>query len=467
MIRMPHIRTFFAHALVIHELRLLLRLRLVRGALLATAATVALSLWLGWIGIGKRHLDIEQALTLQSAQHAAYLRRYPERLPDAGDVAYYTFHVVPDRPGASAWLSLGDLDTRPAALRIRMLGLHSQLYDGEMNNPEQATAGAFDFSFVLVFLLPLLCACLCHDLATQDREQGRSGLLLSLIASTRGFWLRRLFARYLLACLAVLLPLMIFAACVSGWPAALWLVIPAVALYAAFWVCACAWISLRWRTRSSATNAIAMLGLWAAATMALPALASSLIALWSPTPQGSEIALAHRKQLNDAWDLPKPATFSAFFRAHPEWRDTPPVTGRFHWKWYYAFHHVADLNVEPIVQTSEAAIRARSRLGDRIGLVLPPVAMHSLMDGLADSGSERVTAQRMAIRTFHERLRRYFYPFVFEERPFTVTDFHAIPKPQSAPVRIRHAPLAWVGLSLLSLLALAGVLRQLSGRSSV
>ncbi len=449
---------------MIDEFRLLLRSKLVLIALLATAAAVTLSLCLGWIGIAKQHTDIAQALALQSAQHAAYLRSHPQRLPDAGDVAYNTFHVVPDPPGPLAWLSLGDRNMRPAALRVRMLSLQSQLYDGEAHNPEQAAAGAFDFGFAVVFLLPLLCICLCHDLATQDREQGRSGLLLSLTVATRRFWLRRLFARYVLACLAVLLPLLMFAAFVSGWSAGLWIAAAAVALYAAGWACACAWISLRWRARASTTNAMAMLALWAATTMALPALASSLVALWSPTPQGSEITLAHRKALNDAWDLPKPATFAAFFRAHPEWRDTPPVTGRFHWKWYYAFQHVADLRAEPAVAASHAAMQARNRLADRIGLALPPIAIQTLLDGLADNGTQQLLAQRAGTRAFHERLRRYFYPFVFEERPFTAADFQAMPTPQSASSNIRHVPLAWLGLSMLFVLALAGVLRELLRR---
>ncbi len=449
---------------MIDEFKLLFRSKLVLIALLATAATVALSLCLGWIGIAKQHADIVQALALQSAQHETYLRSHPQGLPDAGDVAYNTFHVVPDPPGPLAWLSLGGRDTWPAVLRVRMLSLQSQLYDGEAHNPEQAAAGAFDFGFAVVFLLPLLCVCLCHDLATQDREQGRSGLLSSLMVATRRFWLRRLVARFALACLAVLLPLLVFAASVSGWSAGLWIAVAAIALYAAGWTCACAWISLRWRARASTTNAMAMLALWAATTMALPALASSLVALWSPAPQGSEITLAHRKALNDAWDLPKSATFEAFFLAHPEWRNTPPVTARFHWKWYYAFQHVADLRAEPAVAISHAAMQARSRLADRVGLVLPSLAMQTLLDGLADNGTQRLLAQRAATSAFHERLRRYFYPFVFEERPFTAADFHGMPTPQAVSSRIRHAPLAWLGLSMLFVLMLTGVLRELQRR---
>lgn len=456
------IRPLAVQRMMAHELRLLLRSRWVRLAWLATMAAVAASLWLGWAAMAQRQMDVEQASALQSAQHGDYVRRHPQGLPGAGDVAYATFRAFPDAPGPLAWLSLGDRDTRPAVQRIRMLGLQAQMYDGEANNPEQSAAGTFDFGFAVVFLLPLLCICLCHDLATQDREQGRDKLLSSLVTSTRSYWLRRIAARYLLACAAVLLPFMLFCAAVGDWPPAMVLVIVAVALYSAVWTSLCAWISLRWRASSSMSNAMAMLTLWVATTMALPALSASLIVLWSPMPSGSDIALAHRKQLNDAWDLPKETTFQAFFRAHPEWRATPPVTGRFHWKWYYAFQHVADLHVEPMVKEAEAAMRARASLGDRVGALLPPVAMQRLMDGFADNGIERLIEQRAAIRVFHDRLRLHFYPFVFEERPYTAADFAAMPVPQAAPHRLRHSPLSWVGLILLFLLTLVALARQLS-----
>jgi ABC-2 type transport system permease protein len=449
---------------VIHELRLLLRSHLVTGSLLATLAMMLCALRLGWAATTAREAEIVRAQALQAAQHAAYLQRHRDAMPDAGDIAYYTFHVVPDPPSPLGWLSLGNRSVQPAVQRVRMLGLESQLYDGEAHNPEQAAAGVFDFGFAVVFLLPLLCIALCHDLATQDREQGRGGLLSSLAGNGRRFWFRRIAVRYTLVCAAALLPLVLFATLMSQWHPALAVVALAVAVYAAVWVCVCAWVSLRWSARASTANAMTMLALWAMTTMALPALANSLIALYLPMGHGGDIALAHRERLNDAWDLPKADTFEAFFRDHPEWRDTPPVTGRFHWKWYYAFHHVADRSVEPMVRDSERAMLERERAVEVIGIVLPSVAMQNLLDGVADSGTGRLLAHRMAVRDFHRRLRLYVYPYVFEERPMRAQDFAAMPTPRPAPSRVRHVGFAWIGLSMLLAVGLSALLRQLIRR---
>lgn len=447
-----------------HELRLLLRSPLAVCALLATAAAMLLSLWLGWAAVEERKADIARALALQSTQRAEYVRQHRADFPDAGSVAYYTFHVVADPPSSLAWLSLGNREALPAVQRVRMLGLQGQIYDGEALNPERAVAGTFDFGFAVVFLLPLLCIALCHDLGSQDREQGRGGLLASLVGGGRGFWLRRIAARYLLACLAALLPLLLFVAAVAGWRDGLAPAIAAVAIYAALWTCACAWISLRWRARASSANAVTMLAVWVLFTLALPALANSLIALRAPMAQGADIALAHRKYVNDAWDLPKAATFDAFFRWHPEWRDTPPVTGRFHWKWYYAFHHVADRKVDDRVRALETAMRDRDRFAAAIGLALPSVAMQNVLDGLADNGNARLIAHRTAVRDFHDRLRLYFYPFVFEERRFAASDFAAMPQPVAAPSHSRSTPMLWLGLLWMFGVAAVALWRQTARR---
>jgi ABC-2 type transport system permease protein len=286
-------------------------------------------------------------------------------------------------------------------------------------------------------------------------------------------------ARYLLACAAALLPLCVFAAATGAWSGQLLVVALAIALYAAVWTCICAWISLRGRAAASAANAMRMLALWAAVTIALPALANSLLALRAPMAQGGKIALSHRKVVSDAWDLPKETTFEAFFRWHPEWRDTPPVTGRFHWKWYYAFHHVADRSVDPQVRALEATMRDRDRYAAMLGLALPPVAMQNILDGLADNGNARLLAHRAAVRDFHDRLRLYFYPYLFEQgesgasssegravgkrvsqaRTFNAADFAGMPSPLAAPATVRYQPAAWLGL-LVSLLLIAMSLRR-------
>jgi hypothetical protein len=62
--------------------------------------------------------------------------------------------------------------------------------------------------------------------------------------------------------------------------------------------------------------------------------------------------------------------------------------------------------------------------------------------------------------------RRYFYRYVFEERPMGAMDFAPMPSPRPAPSQVRHAGFAWLGLSLSFAVGLIALLRRLAGRAS-
>jgi ABC-2 type transport system permease protein len=99
------------------------------------------------------------------------------------------------------------------------------------------------------------------------------------------------------------------------------------------------------------------------------------------------------------------------------------------------------------------------------GIALPPVAMQRLLDDVADNGAESLLAHRAAVRAFHDRLRAYFYPYIFEERPFGARDFAAMPRPVEARSAPRPSPLPWLGLIAWLILACAALMREATAPS--
>ncbi len=445
------------------EFRLLLRSRLTLAGLMILFAAAGIALWLGHTEMQRQHAEIERAAALQAEQrtHLGYATQDDVA---AGSVGYYTFHEVADPPGPWSFLAVGNRQVMPPVQRIRLLGLEAQLYEGESRNPERAVAGAFDFAFVVVFLLPLLAIALAHDLLPGERERGRLGLLQSLAQAERSFWSQRLLARLLLLFASVGLPLIGATLILQRPVTSLLALLVGIGLYTTFWTALAGWIGLRWRNLSSTASAMALLSIWVTLVMIAPTFANAALARSVDADLGGEIALEHRRKVNDAWDLPKSATFEPFFASYPEWRDTAPVTGRFHWKWYYAFHHVADEHVAPKVARYRDALAQRAEATRMLGVVLPSVAMQNLFDGLADNGIDRVLAQRSAIRAFHTRLRHHFYPYLFDDLPFDHSAHAAMPSfepPQRTP---RQDALAWIGLGASGLLALFLVVRSLDRR---
>ncbi len=411
--------------LIAHELRLLLRSRmavltLALVALLSTAAVVA-----GMAEVARQR-DVIARIQPKQAQDIASIAAWVNKIKDAGSAAYYSFHATWDAPAPLAFAALGLRDVAPYILRVRSLGLEAQLYDGEAFNPELALPGRFDFAFVLVYLTPLFVIALFHDLVSGEREAGRLRMLDAIAGSGRYLWLRRVLLRGGLLFVALAIPLAV-GAILSHVPGlTLLAVLSLIALYLAFWIGVTLLIGrLRW---TSVANAATLAGLWLVLTLILPTVAHVAINQAIPVGQGVELTLAQREAVNRAWDIPREDTMRAFYANHPEWKDSPPLTAAFHYKWYLAFHQVGDESVAGKVAAYRHGIETRDAAAHSVGWLLPSVGVQSVLARLANTDMQAQLAYQDRIRAFHEQLRNFYYGYLFTDKPFGKADFDKAPK---------------------------------------
>lgn len=432
------------------DFRLLFRAPLSAGALLLLFILAAMSVAAGLAATARQEAVIERVEAAQQRSLASVTQNYGKPDGSAGSAAYYTFHLTSDPPSPLAFAALGHRDVQPYVLRVRLLGLQSQLYESETLNPELALPGAFDFAFVLIYLAPLVIIALMHDLVSGEREAGRLRLLVSLPASGLGVWVRRSALRYLLVLGALLVPLVTGAAISRASVAETSAIALAAALYVAFW-----WglaLLVAARGRSSTANGAALVGCWIVLTLLLPALANVVISRAIPVAKGIDLTLAQRERVHRAWDIPKEETFRPFLVKHPEWRDTSPVLGRFHWKWYYAMHEVGDDGVAAEVAEYRRSLTAREEWTDRLGWALPAAAVQAILHRAADSDLRAHLAYQSSIEQFHTRLRDFYYPYMFHERPFQKADFEQMPRYGARPSSSSLPISPMIGLLVLAVL---------------
>ena len=411
--------------LVAYELRLLLRSRMAVLTLLLVALLSIAAVAAGMAEV-TRQRDVIARIQPQQAQDIASIAAWVDKSKDAGSAAYYSFHATWDAPAPLAFAALGLRDVAPYILRIRALGLEAQLYDGEAFNPELALPGRFDFAFVLVYLTPLFVIALFHDLVSGEREAGRVRMLDAIAGSGRHLWARRVLLRGGLLFLALAVPLAIGAILSQVPGVTLLAVLGLLALYLGFWIGMTLLIGrLRW---SSVANAATLAGLWLVLTLILPTVAHVAINQAIPVGQGVELTLAQREAVNRAWDIPREDTMRAFYAHHPEWRDSPPLTAAFHYKWYLAFHQVGDESVAGKVAAYRRGIEARDAAAHSVGWLLPPVGVQTLLARLAETDMQAQLAYQDRIRHFHKRLRNFYYGYLFTDTPFGKADFEKAPK---------------------------------------
>lgn len=414
--------------LVMIELRLMLQSRLASAALLLFSALMSLSVCVGLQASHSQH----QALARIAAEHrddvAVVAAKYREG-GEAGYAAYSTPHLTAHPPSPLAFAAFGQRDLQPYSLRIRLLGLHSQLYESEQVHPDLVMPGRFDYAFVLVYLAPLFVITLMHDLLSGERERGRLRLLLSLPHGPGALWGRRIGVRLVTVVLAALVPLAAGTSLSGAQPADFALAALVSTCYLVFWFGLAALVAARAQT--SAASAAILLALLVTLTMILPTMANALIARAVPVSKGVELALAQRQAVHEGWDLPKYETFEKFFRTHPEWRGTPPVTTRFHWKWYYAMHQAGDDAVADQVAQYRSSMLARERWTANAGFVLPSVALQLVLHRMAQTDLRGQLDYQRRIEAFHGRLRAFYYPYIFEDRRFGPKEFASMPAYES------------------------------------
>lgn len=410
--------------LIAHELRLLLRSRMAVLTLLLVALLSCAAVAAGMAEVARQR-DVIARIQPKQAQDIASIAAWVDKSKDAGSAAYYSFHATWDAPAPLAFAALGLRDVAPYILRVRALGLEAQLYDGEAFNPELALPGRFDFAFVLVYLTPLFVIALFHDLVSGEREAGRLRMLDAIAGSGRHLWARRLLLRGGLLFVALAVPVAI-GAILSHVPGlTLLAVLGLIALYLAFWIGVTQLIGrLVW---TSVVNAAALAGLWLVLTLILPTLAHVAINQTIPVGQGVELTLAQREAVNRAWDIPREDTMRAFYTNHPQWKDSPPLTAAFHYKWYLAFHQVGDESVAGKVAAYRHGIEARDAAAHNIGWLLPSVGVQSVLARLANTDMQAQLAYQDRIRAFHRRLRNFYYGYLFTDTPFGKADFEKAP----------------------------------------
>ena len=87
------------------------------------------------------------------------------------------------------------------------------------------------------------------------------------------------------------------------------------------------------------------------------------------------------------------------------------------------------------------------------GALLTPVAVQVLLHRLAATDLRAQRDYQDRITAFHTRLRQYFYPLVFHERPFGQAEFAQIPRYDGQTVGEGDGNAAVVSALMLALLA--------------
>ena len=374
---------------------------------------------LGVIGImiGKKHLERQQdaIAEVKAYQEQHFDRQVNLHNEDLGLLLYYTKFAYINTLNPLAGLAIGQADVHPSIKRITIKTFEGQKYDTDLVNPMNLQSGNLDLSFIIIYLFPLLVIVLTFNVISEETETGTWRLVAIQARSKLGFILSKLWIRLLLL-IMVLIILFVIAKLVLDLPLTgnfIWMICLSI-LYLIFWFTLTFFIiSFK---KSSGFNALLLLSIWLTLIILLPAGINAYVSHKYPVPEALSVAIAQRDGYHVKWDTDKRKTIEKFYQHYPQFKKYGYPTDGFNWLWYYAMQQMGDDDSKEQQEALNTKINQREQTSRQIATLLPNMHLQLIFNQLAGTSMSQQLDYLTATDAFHEKLRLFFYPKIFENK---------------------------------------------------
>lgn len=463
-----------------HELKILSRNR-VMIALFAIIVVMLLSaLWIGNNMLVKQRDTIEKINRHEAAMKDSLetrIRRveaagmvYPGFIWDDPTFAYNTARNEGPRyavkqPYDLQALNIGQSDIQPFYYRVYINKKQHLTYESEVGNSFLQFIGNFDFSFVVIFLFPLLIIVFTYNVYSIEKEQGTWVLLKTSNQSVARIVLLRILIRNVLFTTAFWL-LLIPVLCgfigtnflsQSNW----WWLFAFVSLYFSFWFALSFLVNSC--SLSSNVNAMVLIFLWLFTSVLVPNLLQ--IGLHKQYPIPSRIILTNEERMainryfeKDGQDL----TREVFSSPRTMIRQASIVTPGMVYGYgviVYKSQEIKDAAAEVAERQLYGQIEKQQAAIQRFQLISPALMMQETLSGLSGTHWHQFNDFSKDVDTFRKVTQRFYYPKMALEstyRTFTVQDASHIPTFRAH----EYADFGWlpVRISFISYLSIIAVM---------
>lgn len=430
-------------AVVAHELRLLYRDRTLVVIAVLLAAAVFWGVRTGETAATSRSQLAEEAVRDEARIFADFeLQARPtealevgssgfDPATNAGILASFYPRIAVLPPADLAALSIGQSDVYPPYFRVTAERRDSFLDATELANPLHLLVGAFDLSFVVVYILPLFLVLLSHDMLAAERGSGTLAQVMAQPIRLRTVILGKVIARAFPIALLVALTMLAIGlegglATSDGWlRLGLWAAL--VTGYGLFWLGLGA--SLDRLGQSPATNAVALACLWLTLLFVAPAAAQIAVSRFAPIPPRTELAIATRDA--ETRSRRPVELLRAYYREHPDRYPTHPdfdVNVYDFPLYWFAIQREVDRLMHETLAAYDRAVADRRSLVSRVQAALPPVLAQESLNDLAGTGQARHRRFLQQVEAFHREHIAFFEPLIVSKTDLRREDYARMPR---------------------------------------
>ena len=337
------------------------------------------------------------------------------------------YAVMP--PGPLATLAVGQSDLYPYYFKVTTGSKQTFLNNDEIENPVHLLAGRFDLAFVLVYLLPLVILAFTYNLVSAEKEAGTLAMTLAQPVELRKVALAKAGVRALfllgLAVVLVAAGVVLGGADLSagdGWLRLAWC-LGITVVYGTFWFALA--IAVNALGRSSATNAIALFGLWLVLVVFVPSLLSVTVQTLYPVPSRVEMIQAMRVAGDDAARQGS-QLLARYLEDHPELAAKEAPAADFA-TLNIAVTDAVERKVQPVLDRFDLQVTSQQAFVDRFRFASPAVVAQAAFNDLAGASASRYQHFLAQADRFHRVWRAHLIPRALRKEQLTPADVDGLP----------------------------------------
>jgi ABC-2 type transport system permease protein len=209
----------------------------------------------------------------------------------------------------------------------------------------------------------------------------------------------------------------------DGWLPRLALWVGVVATYGAFWFAVA--VGVNALGASSATNAMALSGIWLALVLLVPSLLNVFIKVAHPVPSRVELINSMRDASSEA-SAQGSKLLARYLEDHPEL--APESTNQSNFNIVgFAVQDEIEKKMQPVLDQFDVQLSNQQALLDRYRYLSPAIVTQSALNDLAGTSAHRYQHFLGLADKFHAEWRAWFTPRTINAVKLTPNDVEALP----------------------------------------
>lgn len=315
-------------------------------------------------------------------------------------------------PSALSVLSIGNRDLYPYYQEILPISLYMRLFKNEISNPVTLLSGNVDFSYIIIFLIPLFLIALTFNLVAFDNETGVAPLI-RMDASNLYVHYGWRFGFYML--IAALLLAVLFVSAVlflpKGFSADKLILLYLVSLlYLGFWLVLSYLVNMAgW---SAVKNISLLLSFWLFFTVLLPSIANQYTIYKYPVETGKLTQNIRRVQLTGGEPLMK-QILARFYKYYPEYKQLSDPDDIMFTRAYLAQGEFNDLHGDSLFNNLASRMQQKSNLLSTVASLDPAMFMQQLFCRQASTDLPNYLTYLNYVRRYNNQVKRFYFKHIF------------------------------------------------------